>query len=74
MSENVRHRMVHAISLTLLQKEVEKLREQGWVAEGEPSLAAPMDLTRPPYWVQAMYLNAERPGDSSHPSTGSDKK
>jgi hypothetical protein len=70
MTENVRHRVVHAISFSLLQNEVKKLRAQGWVAEGEPALAAPVDVTKPPYWVQTMYLETDRPsrGHSNPPS------
>jgi hypothetical protein len=72
MSEDVRHRVVHAISFSLLQKEVKKLRAQGWIADGEPALAAPMDETKPPYWVQTMYLpTGRRDSGPSDPASSS---
>lgn len=65
MDQFVRHRLVHAISPSLLRAEVAKLVKEGWRLIGEPTLAAPVDLNRPPYWVQAMYLaKDEIPNDS----------
>ena len=59
MNNAVRHKLVHSLSLTLLQAESTKLVAQGWRTIGEPALAAPADIQRPPYWVQAMYLGSD---------------
>jgi hypothetical protein len=62
---NVRHRIITSISLSLLQEETKRLMKDGWRPIGEPALAAPADLVRPPYWAQAMYLGeAEIPLES----------
>jgi hypothetical protein len=59
MNNAIRHRLVHSLSLTILQQETKKLMNEGWRTIGEPALAAPADIKRPPYWVQAMYLGEE---------------
>lgn len=59
MNSAIRHRLVHSLSLSLLQEETKKLVEQGWRPIGDPALAAPVDIKRPPYWTQAMYLGSE---------------
>jgi hypothetical protein len=59
MNNAVRHKLVHSLSLTILQEETKKLVGEGWRPIGDPALAAPVDIKRPPYWVQAMYLGTE---------------
>ena len=59
MNSDIRHRLVHSLSLSLLQTETKKLLAEGWRPIGDPALASPVDIKRPPYWVQAMYLGAE---------------
>jgi hypothetical protein len=56
-SVHPRHRVVTSLSLARLKTEVDKLVREGWRPIGEPALASPADLMRPPYWAQAMYLN-----------------
>lgn len=64
-SIHTRHRVVTSLSLPRLRIEVEKLVAEGWRTIGEPALASPADLMRPPYWAQALYLSAnEIPQDS----------
>jgi hypothetical protein len=59
MNNAIRHRLVHSLSLTNLQQETKRLMGEGWRPIGDPALAAPVDIKRPPYWVQAMYLGDE---------------
>ena len=69
MNPGVRHRVVQSISLSLLKEETQKLAVEGWRPIGDPSLAVPVDLKRPPYWVQAMYLGDDAIALETHQVT-----
>lgn len=65
MNSQPRHRVVHSLSLSLLQQEVTALLREGWTTVGAPALAQPIDRTCPAYWVQALHLqtrSAPKPG------------
>lgn len=58
MNPESRHRVVHSLSLSLLQQQVTALLREGWTTVGVPALAQPVDRSCPAYWVQALYLQA----------------
>lgn len=57
MNPSSRHRVVHSLSLSVLQREITDLLREGWITVGSPSLAQPVDRSCPACWVQAMYLH-----------------
>jgi hypothetical protein len=67
MNQWPRHKVVNSLSKPLLLEEVKKLVAEGWRPIGETSLAVPVNLSKPPYWVQAMYLSDEKIPLENHP-------
>ncbi len=68
-----RHQVVHSLSLSDLQQQVNTLLGEGWTTVGQPTLAQPVDHSCPACWVQALYLHA-RPGMEFESETTLEKK
>lgn len=69
MNPSARHRVVHSLSLSVLQRQVSELLNEGWITIGTPSLAQPLDRSCPACWVQTLYLRAvPEPGLPAFPS------
>jgi hypothetical protein len=74
MNSPSRHRVVHSLSLSVLQQQVTELLREGWTTIGSPALAQPVDRSCPACWVQALYLHSKQelenlPAPPSHPGS-----
>lgn len=68
MNAQSRHRVVHSLSLSMLQQQVTSLLREGWITLGTPALAQPVDRSCPACWVQALYYRAQPEPDRDLPT------